>query len=128
MNIHSIINNVMKNQEDKDISNFFKNDAADAEEICRSINTAFMISLCGSNHKNYNEADKYLKQFNNTVYKDLVEFYLQGKKLLEKEIETLVQSDKNFSTKLAKLNTYSMNHKSLTSSEGTDALWSVFFP
>jgi len=128
MNISSIINDVIENEEGISISAFFNTEATTTKGICRSINTAFMISLCGSDHKNYNKAIKYLKHFNNTVYKDLAEFYLNGKKQIEKEIETLAQSDKDFSARLAKLNAYSINHNCLTSSEGTDALWSVFFP
>jgi len=129
MNIHSIINNVIENQEGKGISNFFNIDATDTEGICRSMNTAFIISLCGSEHKNYNEAVKYLKQFsNNTLYKDLAEFYLNGKKQIENEIEKRMQTDSEFAARLSDLNKYFTSQTDFSSLETIDAYWSVFFP
>ncbi|MCD6396943.1 MAG: hypothetical protein J7L71_05345, partial [Spirochaetaceae bacterium] len=128
MNIHSIINNVIENQEGKGISNFFNIDATDTEGICRSMNTAFIISLCGSEHKNYNEAVKYLKQFNNTLYKDLAEFYLNGKKQIENEIEKRMQTDSEFAARLSDLNKYFTSQTDFSSLETLDAYWSVFFP
>ncbi len=129
MNINNIINNVIENKKGTCISSFFNPQASTTTEICRSVNTAFMISLCGFDHKNYNEAVKYLKQFNNnTLYKDLAEFYLNGKKQIETEIEKRMQTDSEFAARLSDLNKYFTSQTDFSSLETIDAYWSVFFP
>ena len=129
MNIGNIINSIIENEEGVSISSFFNTHATGHTEICRAMNTAFIISLCGSDHKNYSEAVKYLNKLeNNESYKKLAQFYLNGKNLIENEIKNRADNDTDFKQKLLNLNNFISKNNNFSSLDSIDALWSVFFP
>jgi hypothetical protein len=132
MNIEKIISAFIHNNSGipgSKITGEFNTAAESRTDICRSINSAFIISLCGKMHQDIDKANNYLQKMRKeNTYAPLVEFLLDGVKHIENEIEKRVQTDTDFAARLSELNKYSMNNSNSASTEAIDAYWSVFFP
>ncbi len=128
MNIEKIITKAI--YKNSTISEFSINTtASDRIDICRSMNSAFIISLCGKDYKDNKKAIDYLQiMTKNNTYGHLAQFLLKGKKLISDEIETRLKTDKDFSSRLLDLNKYLESNTDFSSLDSINVLWSVFFP
>ncbi|MCK5153516.1 MAG: hypothetical protein KAQ93_04090 [Spirochaetales bacterium] len=132
MNIGKAINWILENNENFPTEKFEIISEADNKNqsiICRSLNTAFMIILSGSDHSEYKNAKAYLEEMkSNNFYGNLAKFYLNGKNLVEKEIENKINQDDDFKLKLLNLENHISKNNSFFDLDSVDAYWSVFFP
>ena len=132
MNIEKIISSITHNDsgiQGPQIAEGFNTAAESQTDICRSLNSAFIISLCGKGHQDYKDADNYLQKMReDKTYASLANFLIAGLKRIENEIEKRIQTDADFAERLARLNIYSENNTYFTSADAIDPLWSVFFP
>ncbi|MDA3940806.1 MAG: hypothetical protein PF693_16100 [Spirochaetia bacterium] len=132
MNIEKIINAVFQN--DSEISGSsaidgFNSLAENRNSICRSLNSAFIISLSGNNHTEFTNANGYLQRMQkDKTYGSLAQFLSRGLKLIADEIEKRVNTDTDFASRLSELSKFSESNTDFSSVEAMDALWSVFFP
>ncbi len=132
MNIEKVISTVF--HKDSGISGSriterFNTDADNRDDICQSMNSAFIISLCGTDHPEYSNANNYLQKMQkDKIYASLAKFLKGGLQLISNEIEKRVQTDADFAARLTDLNKYSESNIDFTSTDAIDALWSVFFP
>jgi hypothetical protein len=107
----------------------FNIDAKEQADICRSINSSFIICLCGKDHQDFNSANTFLQKMReDNTYAPLTKFLIDGLSHIENEIKKQVLVDSDFSTRLSDLNRYSENNKDFSTPAAIDALWSVFFP
>ena len=132
MNIGKVINSILENNEfnlTEQIVNGSQNDSTNPSNIIRSLNTAFMISLSGSEHAEYKKAIDYLDRMKkDNFYGKLSEFYVKGKTFIEKEILNKVKTDSDFKQNLLNLNNEISKKTNFTDLDSIDAYWSVFFP
>ncbi|MEA1911185.1 MAG: hypothetical protein U9N32_05855 [Spirochaetota bacterium] len=132
MNIEKIIAAVIKTGSgipgSQIIDNF--NAAADNKiDICKSLNSAFIINLSGKNNCEYENANNYLQKMQKDKdYAPLAKFLIDGLGRISREIETRVQTDSDFAARLSDLGKYSDNNTDFSSIEAVDSVWSVFFP
>jgi hypothetical protein len=107
----------------------FNADAEGQVNICRSINSAFIICLSGKDNQEYNIAHTYLQKMrNDKAYALLTEFLINGLSFIENELEKRTNTDTDFSGKLSDLNKFSTEQNDYSTTEAIDAIWSVFFP
>ena len=132
MKIGNIISTIIdKNSEapGSQVTRDFNADAEGQVNICRSINSAFIICLCGKDHEEYNSAHTYLQKMkNDKTFALLTEFLINGLSHIENEIEKRTNTDADFASRLSDLNKYSTEHNDYSTPDSIDALWSVFFP
>lgn len=132
MNIEKIISAIIHNNSGipgSKITDSFNAVAENRTDICWSINSAFIISLCGKDHQDNNRTINYLQRMRkDNTYGTLAEFFLNGLKRISNEIEERVKTDDDFAARLSDLNKYSESDADFSSTEAMDAYWSVFFP
>ncbi len=132
MNIEKIISAIIDKNSQIPGSQVLKGFNIDAEgqvDICRSLNSAFIICLCGKDHQEYNSANAWLQEMKEDIrYAPLTKFLINGLSHIKYEIEKQTHSDSDFSTRLLDLNKYSLDNKDFSTPESIDAMWSVFFP
>ncbi len=132
MNIEKIISTVFNKDSGipgSQITDRFNTSAENRNDICKSLNSAFIISLSGKGHSEYNNADKYLKRMcKDNTYAPLAKFFTEGLQLISNEIVNRIQTDTDFASRLSDLNRYSESNTDFSSIEAIDAMWSVFFP
>jgi hypothetical protein len=99
-------------------------------ETVKALNTAFLITLAGSRHRNSGRAEAFLKHMRESSrWKDLAKFYLSAKRLIHKEIETVCAGYPDFSDSLKALCEWLSDPDSKKRTEQTtEKIWSVFFP
>ncbi|MCF6334393.1 MAG: hypothetical protein L3J12_01460 [Spirochaetales bacterium] len=129
MSIDLILTNFVLKNPELDLDKHFNTNADNRNEICRSLNAAFIIRICGENHRYYNNAGRYLSSFKEKgEYSGLVMFYTDGVEKIRREIINRCKKDSEFEKKLQNLNNYLKNTKNTASEVAIDQMWSVFFP
>ncbi|GAX60883.1 trehalose-6-phosphatase [Candidatus Scalindua japonica] len=99
--------------------------------VPRNINAAFLISLSGNNHSEYNTAIEYLKEMkSDPLWTNLVTFYREGLCLLLKEFQNFCSNSSDGVARTEELMTKLARHKgSLSSSETIqEEIWKLFHP
>ncbi len=132
MNIEKIISAVFnkdsKIQKTQILENFNIH-AKNRNDICQSLNSSFLILLCGRDHPEFTRAKDYLKKMEkNKTYASLAQFFTGSLGLISAEIDNRVKNDTDFASRLLKLSKYSESNTNFSSLESIDAIWSVFFP
>ena len=108
----------------------FNEECAGKADIARALNAAFLISLSGNNHPEFERANRFLSNMiDSPDWEDTVRFYLKGIELVRLEIESACRHDPNFSDRLEALYEWVSNKKNLSNAEGSvEKIWSLFFP
>jgi len=97
--------------------------------IVRSLNAAFLITLAGKRHRDFDRADEFIRRVaKSSEWADLAGDYLAWKKLILKEIETEYTQDTDFANKIEDLYEWLSSVQDInTSDNGSEKIWSVFF-
>jgi hypothetical protein len=128
MDISTITSSILKNCKSTSKIEFEINNNTE-NNICLTLNTAFLVTLSGPDHSDYKKAAKYLEIMKkNSSYGKLAAFYLIGKNLIKKEIDNQTNQNQNFEKKLQDLNKYISKNNSFYDLDTIDKYWSVFFP
>ncbi len=113
----------------------FDDQRSDKEGIARALNAAFLITLCGEQHRLFRQASGFLaRRENSPEWGEIAKFYLNGVKLIHTEIETVCKNNPDFSHRLGSLSEWLANRESPRTAEqaadeqAAEQLWSVFFP
>jgi hypothetical protein len=131
MNIEKAITSLINNKlyQSHGFTNKFNEGQQNRTDTCCLINSAFIISLSGSMHTEYQQALKYLEDMKKNVdYGNLVKFYLNGLALIKKEISNKIDLDTDFKQNIKKLNKYKTENNDFSNLETINTYWSVFFP
>ncbi len=129
MSIDKILNAFVSNNQELDLKRHFNTKADNRNDICRSLNAAFIIRLCGENHREYSRAGRYLLSFQkNREYAGLAEFYRKGTESINAEITKRSSTDSEFALKLKELENYFIDSGNMNRSRTINLMWSVFFP
>jgi hypothetical protein len=103
-------------------------DTCDA--LFRNLNAAFLISLCGPSHPQFEAAENYLSErWGSKEWKKAAEFYEMGRRLVTEEFLDRCARDSDFVGKVAGLHEWLQNPAYDDQPEVTrEKFWSVFFP
>ncbi len=113
-----------------DPSEQFDENAVNHIDIAKSLNAAFLITLAGNKHRDFDRADEFIRHMaKSSEWADLAGACLTGKKLVLKEIETASKQDLDFAAKLKDVYEWlSSTHNIETADNAKEKIWSVFFP
>lgn len=113
-----------------DPSEQFDEKAVNHIDIARTLNAAFLITLAGKRHRDFDRADDFIRRMaKSSEWADLAGVYLTWKKLVLKEIETACIQDPHFADRLEDLYEWLSNRQdSETAGSANEKIWSVFFP
>jgi hypothetical protein len=102
----------------------------DKAGIAQSLNAAFLIGLADGKHPELRRAKRFLTRMKDSPeWTEIATFYLNGIRLVHKEIESVCTNDQDFSHRLKTLSKWMSQNKNLSETqETTEKIWSVFFP
>jgi len=103
---------------------------SDEAGIARAMNAAFVAALAGNKHPASTRADELLARMaDSPQWAETARFYLDGLKLVRREIETTCRRDPHLADSLTALANWVLSEENLNDREGTaERIWSVFFP
>jgi len=115
---------------DFNTSKQFNPDDQSNDGIAQCLNAAFLIRLSGESHALYLQAGSFLSQMEkNAEWKTSVQFYREGLKLIENEIDDTCEKDSDFSRQLERTAEWIKIKKDLYwGEEARKKIWAVFFP
>ncbi len=113
-----------------DIAEQFRPEETTREATFRNLNAAFLISLCGSSHQFYSEAEHFLKDLKKQpAWKDAIDFFSRCRSLIIEEIEERCTKDRDFRENLDQLCLWVKDPRNLNNrTETIKKVWEVFFP
>ncbi|OPX35519.1 MAG: hypothetical protein B1H12_08795 [Desulfobacteraceae bacterium 4484_190.2] len=96
----------------------------------RNLNAAFLISLCGSSHPLYSEAERFTKDLRKQPdWKGAVDFFCRCRSLTIEEIEERCAKDRDFRESLDQLYLWVRDPRNLNNRiETMKKVWEVFSP
>jgi len=113
-----------------DIARQFRPEETTREATFRNLNAAFLISLCGSLHPHYLEAEHFIKTLKKKPdWKDAVDFFCKCRTLVIREIEERCTKDSGFRENLDQLWQWVKDPQNLNNRRETvKKFWGFFFP
>ena len=113
-----------------DIAGQFRPEETTREATSRNLNAAFLISLCGSFHPHYLEAEHFIKTLKKKPdWKDVIDFFCKCRTLIIEEIEERCNKDSRFRENLDQLCLWVKDPKNLNNRiETVKKIWGFFFP
>jgi len=98
--------------------------------IPRALNSAFLVTLAGRGHPAFQEAERFVECLSvSSEWGETARFYLEGRKLLPREIEDRCLKDVHFAERLNALAEWVSDRQKLSDIKNTaEKFWSVFFP
>jgi len=95
-----------------------------------SLLNAFMIGLSGNSNPLYSKANELMIHFQNiTEWSQISKFLCEGFSLINRELESVINTDDEFRKNLDTVYNWSMNQNGFPRSYQTaQKLWSIFFP
>ncbi len=98
--------------------------------VLRSLNAAFLVTLCGRNHPLFDRAEQWLEELKSSPeWGEIAEFYRQGKQEVLEEIRRVSEQDETFRRNLQNLSDWLQNIPADTGPEElAEKVWSLFFP
>ena len=132
----SIIYTLMQPKRGKDTFSIFDptqqldEKRTDKAGVAQSLNAAFLIALSDSKHPESPRAKRFLTRMKDSPeWTEIATFYLNGIRLVHREIEGMCTNDQDFSHRLKTLSKWMSQNKNLSETqETTEKIWSVFFP
>ncbi len=108
----------------------FDKNAVNPIATARSLNAAFLITLAGKRHRDFEQADAFLRRMTkSSEWADLARAFQTGKKLILKEIETACLQRPDFADRLENLYEWLSSGQDIGTADNTkEKIWSVFFP
>ncbi len=96
----------------------------------RTLNSAFLISLAGASHPAFDRAGAYLDEMSRSPeWKEAASLYIEGKALIEGELEEARRNDPGFAARLDRLSEWATRPGNLADARRTaEEYWAVFFP
>jgi hypothetical protein len=100
------------------------------DNIAQALNSAFLICLVGASHPAHERAKNYLESMKQSAeWEEAAKFYIEGKPLVEREIESRYQNDPDFAGRFDRLSEWVSQAQNLADSRTTaEIFWAVFFP
>ena len=131
----SIITAILEIEEEKlSFSVFDSPDVSDRDNnesnLMRSLNAAFLIALSGFHDEESEFAMELLDQAEESLqWKEAGQFYKNGLKLIQDEIQRVCETDRKFADRIKALSEWLSGEEKLKDSDETrEKVWSVFFP
>jgi len=132
----SIISTLLQPKKEKDTFSIFDptlqfdEKRTDKAGIAQSLNAAFLIGLADGKHPELRRAKRFLARMKDSPeWTEIATFYLNGVRLVHKEIEGVCTNDRDFSHRLKTLSQWMSQNKNLSETQETiEKIWSVFFP
>jgi len=96
----------------------------------RDLNSAFLISVAGASHPAFDRAAAYLDEMRRSPeWEEAARFYIEGKALIEGELEEARGNDPGFAARLDRLSEWVSRPRNLADPKRTaEEYWAVFFP
>lgn len=96
----------------------------------QTLNSAFMITLVGASHPSFGIARGFLERMAaSPEWGEAARFYLEGEPLVQREIESAIQSDPGFAGNFEGLFKWVSQGRNLAQIRNTaEKFWAVFFP
>jgi hypothetical protein len=113
-----------------DIAGQFRPEETTREATFRNLNAAFLISLCGSSHPLYFEAEHFINDLKKQPdWKGAVDFFDRCRSLINEEIEERCTKDRDFLESLDQLCLWVKDPRNLNNrTETIKKVQKVFFP
>jgi len=131
----TVINCLISNGENEpltgiDIAEQFCPEETTREATFRNLNAAFLISLCGSSHQLYSEAEHFIKDLKKQPdWKGAIDFFGRCRSLIIEEIEERCTKDRDFRENLDHLCLWAKDPRNLNNrTETIKKVQEVFFP
>jgi len=131
----AVINCLISNGENEpltgiDIAEQFCPEETTREATFRNLNAAFLISLCGSSHQLYSEAEHFIKDLKKQPdWKGAIDFFGRCRSLIIEEIEERCTKDRDFRENLDQLCLWVKDPRNLNNrTETIKKVQEVFFP
>jgi hypothetical protein len=100
------------------------------DNIPRALNSAFLVTLASRGHPGFQEAERFIESLAASAeWGETARFYLEGRKLIPREIEVRCLKEVRFTERLNALLEWVSDRKQLSDIKNTaEKFWSVFFP
>jgi len=96
----------------------------------QALNSAFLISLAGASHPAFERAGGYLDDMSrSSEWGEAANFYIEGKELVERELDEACQNDPDFAGRYDRLSDWVSDAGNLADARrSAEEFWAVFFP